>query len=84
MPNLQRFVGGARGPAQPELETELDAGKRKVLWGKFQHLYATDLPVLPLFFRTEPFVIPKWLKGIQPTGHLYSTTLWIENWRDNR
>ncbi|MGE0657988.1 MAG: peptide ABC transporter substrate-binding protein [Reyranellaceae bacterium] len=66
------------------LETELDAGKRKALWGEFQRLYATDLPVLPLFFRTEPFVIPKWLKGIEPTGHLYSTTLWIEHWRDAR
>lgn len=66
------------------LESELDAGKRKALWGEFQRLYATDLPVLPLFFRTDPFVIPKWLKGVEPTGHLYSTTLWIENWRDSR
>lgn len=66
------------------LETELDEGKRKTLWGEFQRLYATDLPVLPLFFRTDTFIIPKWLKGIEPTGHLYSTTLWIENWRDTR
>lgn len=66
------------------LESELDAGKRKALWGEFQRLYATDLPVLPLFFRTDPFVIPKWLKGVEPTGHLYSTTLWIEYWRDSR
>jgi peptide/nickel transport system substrate-binding protein len=66
------------------LESELDAGKRKGLWGEFQRLYATDLPVLPLFFRSDCFILPKWLKGIEPTGSLFSTTLWIENWRDIR
>lgn len=79
---------GYRNPQMDEvveaLETELDVEKRKALWGRFQHLYATDLPVLPLYFRTETFIVPKWLQGIAPTGHLYSTTLWIENWRDSR
>jgi peptide/nickel transport system substrate-binding protein len=26
-------------------------------------------------------VIPKALKGVVPTGHLNSSTLWIEQWR---
>ena len=64
-----------------DLETELDEGRRKALWADFQRIYATDLPVLPLFFRTDSFIMPKWLKGIVPTGHLYSTTYWIEEWR---
>ena len=37
--------------------------------------------MLPLFFRVDPFVIPKQLKGVTPTGHLNSSTLWIEQWR---
>ena len=36
---------------------------------------------LPLFFRVDPFVIPKPLKGVTPTGTLNSSTLWIEQWR---
>ena len=41
----------------------------------------SDLPVLPLYFRADPFIIPKWLKGIRPTGHQDPTTLWVEHWR---
>jgi peptide/nickel transport system substrate-binding protein len=37
--------------------------------------------VLPLYFRADPFIIPKWLKGIEPTGHQFPTTLWVENWK---
>ena len=45
-----------------------------------QEIYARDLPVLPLYFRADPFIIPKWLKGIKPTGHQDPTTLWVEHW----
>ena len=66
------------------IETELDVGKRRALWVKLQKIYATDLPALPLFFRAQPFVFPKWLTGVRPTGHQYSTTLWVEEWKDGR
>ncbi|MCZ6638226.1 MAG: peptide ABC transporter substrate-binding protein [Alphaproteobacteria bacterium] len=62
-------------------ELELDREKRRVLWAKLQKIYAQDLPVIPLFFRADPFIIPKWLKGIRPTGHQDPTTLWVEHWR---
>jgi peptide/nickel transport system substrate-binding protein len=62
-------------------ERELDAGKRRALFADIQRIHADDLPVLPLFFRVDPFVIPKPLKGVVPTGHLNSSTLWIEQWR---
>ena len=55
--------------------------KRRALFADIQRLYADDLPVLPMFFRVDPFVIPKPLKGVVPTGHLNSSTLWIEQWR---
>jgi peptide/nickel transport system substrate-binding protein len=63
------------------IEIELDRGKRKVLWAKYQRLFAEELPILPLYFRTTPFVVPKWLHGVVPTGHKFSTTYWVENWR---
>ena len=64
-----------------EIEVELDRGKRRALWAELQAAYARDLPVLPLYFRAAPYVFPKWLKGVTPTGHQYPTTLWIEEWR---
>lgn len=63
------------------IETELDRAKRKGLWRKLQHLYAKELPALPLFFRADPYIIPKGLKGIEPTGHQDPSTLWVEQWR---
>ncbi|BBK40597.1 diguanylate phosphodiesterase [Allostella vacuolata] len=63
-----------------KIEVELDRERRRKLWHAQQHLYARDLPALPLFFRADPFVLPKWLTGVEPTGHQYPTTLWVENW----
>jgi peptide/nickel transport system substrate-binding protein len=63
------------------LEIELDPDKRKALWTDAQRLYATELPSLPLFFRSDVFILPKWLEGVRPTGNQYPTTLWITDWR---
>lgn len=64
-----------------ELETELDPEARKGMWSELQELYATDLPAMPLYFRAEPYVVPEWLLGIRPTGHLTPATMWVEEWR---
>ena len=76
---------GYRNPAMDAAldgaERELDFDKRRALFADIQRIHAEDLPVLPLFFRVDPFVIPKQLKGVTPTGHLNSSTLWIEQWR---
>ncbi|MBL8666792.1 MAG: peptide ABC transporter substrate-binding protein [Rhodospirillales bacterium] len=63
------------------IETELDEGKRRALWGRLQALYAEQLPALPLWWRANAFVLPAWLDGVRPTGHQYPTTLWVEEWR---
>jgi peptide/nickel transport system substrate-binding protein len=76
---------GYRSPEMDALidaiEVELDRGKRKALWQQAQALYAADLPVLPLYFRADSFILPKWLAGVTPTGHAAPTTLWVEDWR---
>ena len=76
------------GYANPEMdkaldaaERELDVVKRRALFAEIQKLAADDLPSLPLFFRVDPFVVPKPLKGVTPTGTLNSSTLWVEQWR---
>ena len=78
--------GGYKNPEMDKLmdaiEVELDKTKRGALWKQFQTLFAEDLPMLPITYRSDPFVLPTWLKGVEPTGHQYPTTLWIENWHE--
>ena len=63
------------------IEVEIDPAKRYELWHELQTLYAEQLPALPLYFRADAFVLPKWLDGVTPTGHDAPSTLWIEKWR---
>ncbi len=63
------------------VERELDPAKRKVIWARMQKLYADEAWVLPLYYRSDPFVVPKWLLGVEPTGHQYYSTLRVEHWR---
>ena len=74
-----------RNPEMDELldamEVELDRDKRNALWSRFQHLYVSDLPVIPLYFRADAYILPTWLEGVRPTGHQDPSTLWVEQWR---
>ena len=63
-----------------KIEVELDFTKRKKLWRKMQLMYAQDLPVIPLYFRANAYILPRWLGGVEPTGQQDPTTLWVENW----
>jgi peptide/nickel transport system substrate-binding protein len=71
-PELDRLIDAA--------EIELDPEKRKGLWAEMQRLYATELPSLPLYFRSDAFILPKWLHGVRPTGNQYPTTQWVTDW----
>jgi peptide/nickel transport system substrate-binding protein len=63
-----------------KLETELDAKKRAEIGKKILTIYATDLPVLPLYYRANNAVIPAGLKNYRLSGHLYYETLNVEDW----
>jgi peptide/nickel transport system substrate-binding protein len=62
------------------IEIALDRDKRNALWAEAQRLYATELPSLPLFFRSDVFILPKWLDGVRPTGNQSPSTLWVTDW----
>lgn len=62
------------------IEVELDPEKRRPLWRRLQEIYIQEIPVIPLYFRANSHILPKWLKGVEPTGHQYPSTLWVENW----
>jgi peptide/nickel transport system substrate-binding protein len=63
------------------LERELDPEARQPIWAELQRIYARDLPALPLFWRAQPHVLPRWLKGLTPTGHQFPASMWVEQWR---
>ncbi|NKB59280.1 MAG: peptide ABC transporter substrate-binding protein [Alphaproteobacteria bacterium] len=63
-----------------DMETVCGEKENLALWSRLQRIYSEALPVLPLYFRANAYIVPKWLKGIVPTGHQFSSALWIENW----
>ena len=62
------------------IEYDMNPDHRAAAWGEVQHIYADQLPSLPLFFRVDPYVLPKWLHGVTPTGHTDSSSEWAEDW----
>ena len=64
-----------------EIETSIDRERRQALWFRLQRIYADELPAIPLFFRADPHVVPKWLAGYTPTGHSDLSPLYAEQWR---
>ena len=89
IPDSANSFGGANYPgfrnAQMDadiakVEGELDGEKAAQDWTDMQRIYADQVPVLPLFFRAEPHIVPKWLKGYEPLGNGYNVGIFAENW----
>jgi peptide/nickel transport system substrate-binding protein len=78
--NNPGFVNAEMDGLIDRTEVELDPEVRRTYWARMQRIYATELPVLPLYFRAAAYVMPAWLTGIEPTGHQGTTTLWVEQW----
>ena len=63
-------------------ETELDPARQKALWTGMQKVYAANVPELPLYFRTDPDVVPTWLKGYDATGKEDYISFYAEKWHN--
>lgn len=63
------------------LPEELDRERRREMWHRLQAIYAEELPSIPLWFRADAHILPNWLDGVRPTGHLNPSSLWAEHWR---
>ena len=79
--NYTGFSNAAIDELIEATEIELDPDRRRELWRWIQAIYADELPVLPLYFRANTYILPKWLEGVVPTGHQYGTSQWVEFWR---
>lgn len=71
-PNVDKLVDA--------MDVEFNAAKRKELSSEMQKYYTADLPVIPLFYRSDISVAPKNLKNYVPTGHQFYETNVVERW----
>ena len=89
IPNPENNFSGQNYPSYADaemddlieaLENELDPEARQPKWQRIQEIYASELPVLPLFYRANSYILPNWLHGLLPTGHLVASSQWVEDW----
>lgn len=78
--NYPHFSHPAMDKLIDEVQRELDPAKRKPMWVEMQKIYTDELPVLPLYFRTDVYVVPKWLTGVIRPGQLPSNYFGVETW----
>ena len=62
---LYRLFEPANGQADRRGRAGARSRQAKAIWANMQEIYAKDLPAMPLFFRAEPHVVPKWLRAIR-------------------
>jgi peptide/nickel transport system substrate-binding protein len=82
--NYTGFRNAVMDKLLERIEVELDKKKRAKLWRRLQEIYVAELPVIPLFFRADPYILPKGMTGLVPTGHQDLSPLWVEEWRISR
>jgi peptide/nickel transport system substrate-binding protein len=63
-----------------QLDLEFNPAKRVDLVHKITKLYTDDVPVLPLYYRSDVSVIPTNLKNYRVSGHQFSETNVVELW----
>jgi peptide/nickel transport system substrate-binding protein len=62
-------------------EVEFDEKKRKKLTNELITYYTDEVPVIPLYYRSDVSVTPKNLKGYQLSSNLFQATNHIEDWK---
>jgi peptide/nickel transport system substrate-binding protein len=63
-----------------DYDYEFDFAKRKKITDQIVKEYTTQIPVIPLYFRSEVSVIPSSMTGYKMTAHSFYETLSAEFW----
>jgi peptide/nickel transport system substrate-binding protein len=78
--NSGGFASAESDKLLEDVMLEFDFAKRKQMMERIQQIYTEEVPVLPLYLRAEIAVTPKKLSGFKLAGHLFYSTLGVENW----
>ncbi|WP_413293630.1 peptide ABC transporter substrate-binding protein [Bdellovibrio sp. HCB185ZH] len=79
----QNYMGWANAQVDKDLDAldlEFDAKKRTALVHDILKQYTEEVPVLPLYYRSDISVVPKSLKNYKMSGHQFYETNYIEDW----
>ncbi|MBC7465451.1 MAG: peptide ABC transporter substrate-binding protein [Bdellovibrio sp.] len=79
----QNYMGWVNKKVDQDLEdldVEFDPAKRLTLVHGILKAYTDEVPVLPLYYRSDVAVIPAQMKGYKLTGHQFPETSEIEKW----
>lgn len=82
----QNFMGWKNATVDKNintLDTEFDAKKRADLVHGIIKEYTSDVPVLPLYYRSDISVTPKNMQNYKMSGHQFYETNNVENWALN-
>lgn len=82
----QNFTGWKNANVDKNLDAldlEFNSGKRTQLVHDILKEYTAEIPVLPLYYRSEISVTPKNLKNYKMAGHQFYETNNIEDWNLN-
>ncbi|MCH2534553.1 MAG: peptide ABC transporter substrate-binding protein [Bdellovibrionales bacterium] len=63
-----------------ELEFEFDSEERKNMVAKLLKIYTDEVPVIPLYYRSDVSITPEGLKNYVLTGHQYPNSNFAEQW----
>lgn len=63
-----------------QLDLEFDSSKRLLLIHQVLKYYTDEIPVIPLYYRSDTSVTPHKLKGYQLSGHQFSDSNFSEEW----
>jgi len=63
-----------------DLDVEMVHEKRKAIIAEVLKYYTDEVPVLPLYYRSDVAVIPNQLKNYRLTGHQFPETNEVEKW----
>ncbi|WP_413557312.1 peptide ABC transporter substrate-binding protein [Bdellovibrio sp. HCB209] len=79
----QNYMGWTNASVDKDLDAldlEFDATKRTAIVHDILKNYTEDVPVLPLYYRSDISVVPKTLKNYKMSGHQFYETNYIEDW----
>ncbi len=78
--NFPGFKDPETDAALEKITEEFSFAERRKLMKIVQQQYAKEVPVIPLYYRTQIAVIPMNLRGFRLTGHQFYAVNTVEQW----
>ena len=78
--NTPRWVNKDVDALLDKIDVTFESDERVKLVEKLLFHYTNEVPVIPLYYRSDISITPKNLNGYSLTGHQYSAANHVEKW----